>query len=396
MNPIIMSVSQLNRYVKSLLEGDSHLANVYVSGEISNFKLHSLSGHAYFSLKDNDSLINCVCFRANLDRLRFTPSDGMTVLCQGRISLYEKSGNYQLYVVSMRPEGIGELALSYEQLKAKLEGEGLFDPARKRPLPSLPRKIAVVTARDGAAVRDIFNILERRYPLCEPILCPALVQGADAASDMTAVLKRVYRLPDLNLIILGRGGGASEDLGAFNDETLVRTVAASPVPIISAVGHETDVTLCDFAADFRAPTPSAAAECAVPDQNDLKSFLRESYRRLGRGLDRKYTDAALRFDAVTRSGILSNWDRVVSKNAEKLSGLHDGLRRAFENNSISFTNRLSSRSAELDALSPLKTLARGFAVAEKDGKIVRSVNELSAEETFSLRFADGQINGKVI
>lgn len=396
MTPNVMNVSQLNRYVKSLLEGDPHLSCVFVTGEISNYKLHAYSGHAYFSLKDKDSVINCVCFKSSMERLRFALVDGMSVLCQGRISLYEKTGNYQLYVTGIRPEGIGEAALSFEQLKEKLQAEGLFDPAKKRPLPTMPIRIAVVTAKDGAAVRDVMNILERRFPLCQPLLCPVLVQGAGAAEDITKTLKRIYERRDVDLIILGRGGGASEDLSAFNDETLVRTVAAAPIPVISAVGHEVDFTLCDFAADFRAPTPSAAAECAVPDQNDLFASLAVMNGRLKRGLDRLYSDASLRLDAVLRSGVLTDWNRVAEKKKSDLALLCDRLTMSIRKTVENDSQQLVKESARLDALSPLKTLMRGFAVAEKDGVTVRSVKDINKEDIVSLRLADGTIHTKVI
>ena len=260
----VISVKQLNLYARSLLEGDIRLSNIAVAGELSNFKNHYSSGHWYFTLKDNDAAIRCVMFRGNASAVKFEPSDGLQVILRGRVSIYERDGQYQFYAEEMLPAGIGDIALKFEQTKEKLKKEGLFDPESKRPLVKFPKRIAVVTSPTGAAVRDIFNILSRRWPLAEIIMCPVSVQGELAVPEMLKTLDRVYEVEGVDALIIGRGGGSAEDLWAFNDEALARKIYESPFPVISAVGHGTDFTICDFVADLRAPTPSAAAELAVP------------------------------------------------------------------------------------------------------------------------------------
>ena len=276
----VLSVSQITGYLKSLLEGDPNLNPVFISGEISNFTDHYRSGHLYFSLKDEKAVLKAVMFSSSARRLRFRPSDGMKVLCRGRISLYEASGQYQLYVDDMQPDGLGTLNLAYEQLKTRLEKEGLFDAARKRPIPRYPRRVGVITSPTGAAVRDICQILGRRWPMAEIVFCPVLVQGEEAAPQLVEALARMNRVDGVDTIIIGRGGGSLEDLWAFNEESVARAVAASKIPVISAVGHETDFTICDFVADLRAPTPSAAAELAVPDQMEEKMLVESAWYTL--------------------------------------------------------------------------------------------------------------------
>ena len=283
-----ISVKQLNFYVKSLLEGDKNLVNIAVFGEISNFKNHYSSGHWYFSIKDNDAAIRCVMFKGNAQRVNFSVSDGMKVVLKGRVSLFEKDGQYQFYAEEMYPLGIGDITAQFELLKSKLSAEGLFDSENKRKLPKFPKRIAVITSETGAAVQDILNILSRRWPVADIILCPVSVQGEFAVPQMIDALDRVYNLADVDVIIIGRGGGSIEDLWAFNSEDLARKIYESPVPVISAVGHETDFTICDFVADLRAPTPSAAAELAVPDILEITDKLDNSKSILKNFLSSKY------------------------------------------------------------------------------------------------------------
>lgn len=395
MSTSVLTVSQLSRYLRSIIEGDMKLANVYVSGEISNYKLHILSGNAYFSLKDENSLIRCMIFGSCLEKLKFTPEDGMKVVCFGKVTVYEKNGDYQLRVMGIKPDGIGELALSYEQLKAKLEAEGLFDPAKKRPLPRFPKKIAAVTSSSGAAIRDICNVIGRRYPICELTICPTLVQGADAPADICRVLSEVYK-KNFDVIIVGRGGGSAEDLSAFSDERVVRCVAASPVPIISAVGHETDFSLSDFAADRRAATPSVAAELAVPDRAEIRETLYSNEQFLKKAVSSRCYELSLRIDALTRSTAISVPEKLISPHSERLDKLTDSLTSAYKKGIETKEKAFERNASKLDVLSPLKTLSRGYSAVMKDGKAVTSVNDVHADDLLNVRLADGKFDCKVI
>ena len=307
----IISVSELNEYIKLVLEHDELLMNVYVKGEISNFTNHYKTGHMYFWLKDAGGAVKAVMFRGNAIRLKFMPENGMKVLVSGRVGVFPRDGQYQIYVDSMEPDGIGALALAYEQLKQKLEKEGLFAEGRKRPLPQMPMRIGVITSPTGAAIRDILNILGRRFPLAEVDLYPALVQGENAAADLVRGLAHFNRAKNVDVIIIGRGGGSIEDLWAFNEEPLVRAVAMSEIPVISAVGHETDFTLCDFAADKRAPTPSAAAEIAVPNAEDILYTVQTADMRLRRAMNQKISMARERLDRLAASRVLKNPQNVI-------------------------------------------------------------------------------------
>ncbi len=388
-----VTVKQLNTYVKSLLEGDMRLQSVAVVGELSNFKNHYASGHLYFTLKDNDAAIRCVMFRAYASSIPFTPADGKQVVLIGKVSLYDKDGQYQFYAEQMLPVGEGSLALEFEKIKARLKEKGYFDSEHKKPIPKFPRKIAVVTSETGAAVQDIINILSRRWPLAEVILSPVSVQGAAAVPEMLDALDRLYSLNTADLIIIGRGGGSAEDLKEFNSEELAEKIFASPIPIISAVGHETDFSISDFVADLRAPTPSAAAELAVPDSAELLNKLSKYSALLKTSLMGKYNYNSARLNAVCESGVLKHpVDVITEKRAEQLDRITDRL----FNSSLSVINeaenKLSSLAVGLDALSPLKVLSRGYAVAKKDGETVKSTKSLKKDDDITLKFADGEVN----
>lgn len=392
MGGFALTVTQLNRYVRSLLEGDRNLASVFVTGEISNFKNHYQSGHLYFSLKDDSALVRCVMFRSDAARLKFQPQDGMKVICRGRVSLYDRDGQYQYYVEDMQPDGAGSLALAFEQLKRKLQKEGLFDEKLKRPLPELPQRIAVVTSETGAAVRDILSILNRRYPLCEVVLCPVQVQGAWAAESMIDALGRLNKLDNIDIIIIGRGGGSAEDLWAFNDENLARAILRTKAPVISAVGHETDYTICDFVADLRAPTPSAAAELAVPDIARVKDRVNIAYLSILNHVTNKVDALYKRLYDLSQRRVLKNPAYIFDQYILKCDYLSERLNKAFaqivnENNA-----RFVRLSAALDALSPLKVLSRGYSVVYKNNRVVSSVKELSKGDSVNVRFLDGMAN----
>lgn len=365
--PIVLTISQLNRYIKSLLDGDQMLSSVFLTGEISNFTNHYKSGHMYFSLKDSQCVVRAVMFAAQARRLRFLPQDGMKVIVRGRVTVYEQSGQYQVYVDDMQPDGLGALNLAYEQLKTRLAAEGLFDASRKKPLPAYPKAVGVVTSPTGAAVQDIKQILGRRFPLAEVILCPVLVQGAGAAEQIAAAVERFNRLDCADVLIVGRGGGSMEDLWAFNEEIVARAVANSRIPVISAVGHETDFTICDFAADLRAPTPSAAAELAVPDIRELMAYVSGSMLRMKKSLGIE----------MHRMQI----DRLV----DRMSGK---MKRDLETGRM----RLAERSASLQAFSPLRVLARGYSVAlDANGETVRSVAQVRQGDSLNLIVQDGRL-----
>lgn len=385
----ILSVKQLNLYVRSLIEGDPRLINVTVKGELSNFKHHYASGHWYFTLKDNDAAIRCVMFKGSASLVKFTPQDGLQVILRGRASLYEKDGQYQFYAEEMHADGIGDIALKFEQTKNRLAAEGLLDADSKRPLPQFPKKIAVITSPTGAAVRDIFNILGRRWPIAEAVLYPVAVQGELAVAQMLAALDKAYCDADADVIIIGRGGGSYEDLCAFNDEALARKLYESPVPVISAVGHETDFCICDFVADMRAPTPSAAAELAVPDKVEIAEKLRNLELILKKSLLSKYDLCRARLAYCEQSPYLKNpRQSIVNNNILELDRMQDKLILAAKSSLNSANVKIASYAAQLDALSPLKVLSRGFTAVTKDGKTVLSTNQLSIGDNVNLRFAD--------
>lgn len=392
MNAMI-SVSQLNFYIKSLLDGDQNLSNVFVTGEISNLSGHYRSGHLYFSLKDDKASVKAVMFSSSASRLRFLPENGMKVIVRGRVSVYEASGQYQLYVEDMQPDGAGSLAVAFEQLKNRLSREGLFDQAYKKPLPLMPRKIGVITSPAGAARRDIESILKRRFPLADVLLCPVLVQGAMAAAQLVRAVKYLDEENLCDVIIIGRGGGSAEDLAAFNNETLARTVFGAKTPIISAVGHETDFTICDFVSDMRAPTPSAAAELCVPDQKELKEELKGFSLRMKKQMDTMLSAQLARVSSLASSRWLQKpYDCYITQNSLTLDRLSQRLSSGFEKEYTAKKQQLSTLASKLNALSPLHILSRGYAVASRDGKPVKSVKELKNGDEFSLLLSDGSKN----
>ncbi|MBO5929569.1 MAG: exodeoxyribonuclease VII large subunit [Clostridia bacterium] len=392
-----VTVSQLNRYVRSLIESDARLAHVMISGEISNLVNHYKSGHIYFSLKDESALVRAVMFRSQAIGLKFSPENGMKVIVRARVSLYEKDGAYQIYVDDMQPDGAGALQLAFEQLKARLEAEGLFAAERKQPLPRYPSCIGVITSSTGAAVRDIFNVLGRRYPLAQVVLLPVLVQGEGAAPQLVQAIRTFEEMRRENhpqtpdVIIIGRGGGSLEELWAFNDEQLARTVAASVIPVISAVGHETDFTICDFAADLRAPTPSAAAELAVPDANELLqrvALLRVATERALHGFLQQKRQ---RLELLSTKPCLSSPLYFSEERAMRLDYLLKRFTGA-ANLAVSRANgRLSEMAGKLHALSPLQVLSRGYSIACHGETVIQSVDDVAIGDEITLRVRDGEI-----
>ncbi len=391
-----ITVSQLNTYVKSLLENDVRLLTVNVSGEISNFKNHFSSGHWYFTLKDQNASIRCVMFKGNNSRVKFSATDGLAVVLKGKVSLYEKDGQYQFYAEQMHPVGEGDLALAFKQVKEKLEQEGLFDADSKRAIPKFPKRIAVVTSDTGAAVRDVLNITSTRYPLCEIVMCPVLVQGDMAARDMIKTLDRLYALDGIDTIIIGRGGGSAEDLHCFNDETLARKIYESPFPVISAVGHETDFTICDFVADARASTPSHAAELAVPDINDLLYTVRSLNQRLKNSTVSKCNFYTARLETLQGAVSVKNIERVFQKSQLDIDKITDNIASLTEKKLENSNLVLSKLASRIDALSPLKVMARGFSVASKGGNSLNSVDNVKKDDNITVTFCDGDIDCSVI
>ncbi|MDD3692443.1 MAG: exodeoxyribonuclease VII large subunit [Oscillospiraceae bacterium] len=391
----VITVSQLNKYVKMLLESDSKLTSIYISGEISNFTNHYKSGHLYLTLKDEGALVRAVMFRAYASKLKFAPENGMKVIVRARVSLYEKDGSFQIYIEEMQPDGVGALQIAYEQLKKRLAAEGLFDENRKLKLPKYPERIGVITSPTGAAVRDIFNVLGRRYPMAKVIFAPVLVQGDGAPPQLIKALKWFDKTRAADVIIIGRGGGSIEELWAFNDEGVARAVASMHIPVISAVGHETDFTICDFVADLRAPTPSAAAELAVPDYRQLLSMLAHM-QVIARRNVRSILDASAQRLAVAQSRrCLKTPLFYVEEQAMRLDYITRAFINAAQKSIVEYDRRLSGFSAKLDALSPLKVLARGYAIASSHEKIIKSVNDVSTGDKLSLRVSDGIIDCSV-
>ena len=389
-NTLVLSVSQLNRYIKMNFDADENLANIFISGEISNFTNHYRTGHLYFTLKDDSAAVRAVMFNSSAKRLKFMPEDGMKVIARGRVSVYEASGQYQLYVDDMQPDGVGALNLAYEQLKEKLQKEGLFSELHKKPLPPYPEKVGVITSPTGAAVRDIINVLGRRFPYAEIVFCPVLVQGEGAHLQLTDAVNLFNSERAADAIIIGRGGGSIEDLWEFNDEGLARAVYNSKIPVISAVGHETDFTICDFVADMRAPTPSAAAELAVPDANELQYALSALKNRMFLNVSSGIADRRSRLEYLTSKGVLKSPDEMLSNRSQRLDTAFSKMLSSYENRIGGKKVEFISAATALSKLDPMSVLMRGFAfVSDKNGKNVYSSQALAKGDKINVRFHDG-------
>ncbi len=386
MEPKIATVSQINGYLKKIVDSNIILNDIWIKGEISNFKLH-YSGHMYITLKDEGGVLKAVMFKSSASGLSFKPEDGMKVLARGRISVYEAGGSYQLYINEMIPDGVGELYIAYEQLKKRLEEEGLFLQEHKKPIPEYPERVGVITAATGAAVRDIINVITRRYPYAEIILYPSLVQGAGAAENICRGIEFFNDTDMVDVIIAGRGGGSIEDLWAFNEEPVARAIFASRIPIISAVGHETDFTIADFVADLRAPTPSAAAEIAVPSQLELLGRIMVDKNRITNAILKRLENEKKNLKALK----LKNPKDIIEDKYITLDNLTKTAEKNFKIAVMAECERLGNMAAKLDALSPLKVMTRGYAIPmDLDGNVIKSAKKMKSGEEFNLKLSDGE------
>ena len=417
MNDKYISISQITRYIKYKIDNDVNLNQVYLKGEISNFKAHS-RGHLYFTLKDENSRINAIMFSSSATKLKFVPTDGMKVLVTGKISVFEANGGYQIYVNEMLEDGVGNLYIAFEQLKKKLEEEGLFDPKFKKRIPKIPNRVGVITAPTGAAIKDIISTIKRRWPLCEVLLFPSLVQGEYAKEDIVRQIKRASTY-DIDTLIVGRGGGSIEDLWPFNEEIVARAIFECPIPVISAVGHEVDFTISDFVADLRAPTPTGAAEMAVPQIGDVSNYLNQLNIRLNKVISNKIVNYKDRLNSIMSRNIFKN-PMVIYQNKEMIfDNLLDRLKHStlnlvniksrqlieikssyifkspyklLDNKANKYLNLLS----KLETLSPLQTLQRGYTITKVDGKIISSSKKIKKGDKLSIEFSDGSVNTEVI
>jgi len=387
MQPV--SVTQLTQYIKLLLDKDEILSQVCVRGELSNYKAHS-SGHQYFTLKDEGAVISCVMFRSDAIKMRFRPESGMKVILYGRVSLFPKSGQYQIYVTAMQPDGVGVLAVAFEQLKRRLYEEGLFDPAHKQPLPNYPHRVALITSPTGAAVRDMTRILGRRWPMAEVLVCPVRVQGEGAAEEIAAMLDYVDKHQLADVIITGRGGGSLEDLWAFNEEIVARAIYRCTIPVISAVGHEPDVTISDYVADLRASTPSNAAELAVPDWREIAEVLQNYEIRSGQAIQKKIAQLRERLESLRTKRVLSDPTAHIDNRRIELDHIRERFVAAQERNISLKQQQFIKLAASLDAMSPLRVLARGYSIAEdENGRTIKSIEEIKTGDKIRLNLTDG-------
>lgn len=394
-SPLILTVTQLNSYARSIIEQDSNLNNVFVVGEISNYVDHYRSGHLYMSIKDSQSVISAVMFAGNASKLKFKPENGISVIIRGRVSIYERDGKYQLYIDDMQPDGIGALSLAFEQLKEKLSKAGLFDNEHKLPIPKFPEKIGVVSSPTGAAVQDVLNVLNRRYPLTEITFAGVQVQGDSASQSICKAIKQMNDT-DVDVIIIARGGGSVEDLWPFNDEKLAYEIYNSQIPIISGVGHETDFTICDFVADLRAPTPSAAAELAVPDIKEQKYYVSALRNTLDKFIDNYLNESGYELDKLVNSPMFKKPELFVDNCVEYIDSLNAKLNECFKNNLTYCSSDFAILCSKLDALSPLKVLGRGYSITKKDGFVINRSDSLKIGDKVIIQFADGSVNAEII
>lgn len=395
-NKKVYNISQINNYIKQILDKDSQLNNIWVRGEISNFK-HHFSGHMYMTLKDEASVIKAVMFKMSADRLKFVPQSGMKIIASGRVAVYERDGQYQLYIDEMQPDGIGALHIAFEQLKEKLKSEGLFDDKYKVSIPQFPKTIGVITASTGAAIRDVIHVLKRRYPLGKVIIYPVLVQGDDSPPQISSAIEYFNKEGLADLLIVGRGGGSIEDLWAFNSELVARAVFNSKIPIISAVGHETDFTICDFVADMRAPTPSAAAEIAAPSLIDIAEKLFNTEQRLiysfSKGIEQKKNKLK---NYISHRSFTRPYDKI-NENRQYIDNLQHSLYKSATILIGKKREMFFGFAASLEALSPLKVLERGYAVMYNEGNlVVKSASKIMPGDLLKAHFFDGTVNCKVI
>ena len=417
MNEKYLTVTALTRYLKHKFDIDQNLQTVFIKGEISNFKAHT-TGHFYFSIKDENSKINAIMFRTKATSIKFTPVDGMKVLISGRVSIYEATGGYQIYVDEMLEDGVGNLYIAYEQLKKKLEKEGLFDPNIKKKIPRIPKTVGVITAPTGAAIRDILSTIKRRFPLTEVILLPALVQGEAAADSIVKQIKNAENY-NLDTLIVGRGGGSIEDMWCFNEEKVAYAIYNCPIPVISAVGHEIDFTIADFVADLRAPTPTGAAELAVPNESDVINYINQLKLRCKKSLSNKVEILRQKLDEISNKYILKNPISIYQVKEQKFDILIDKLKYNMQNlynykekkflsikssyilknpNQIidSKKNKYLQLISKLDALSPLSTIKRGYGIIKKDDKVITSIKSIKKKDKISLELSDGKIDAEVL
>lgn len=389
-----LTVTELNNFIKNLIDSNRTLAAISVTGEISNFTDHR-SGHLYFSLKDSDAQIRAVMFRSARSRLKFAPTEGMKVTVHGSVSLYPQGGTVQLYVNTMAPDGLGALYKAYEQLKEKLALEGLFDDEHKKPIPRFPSRIGVITSPTGAAVRDIINVTARRYPLAQIYLYPSLVQGEGAEADLVKAMDYFESTGLVDVIIIGRGGGSIEDLWTFNSEKLARSIYSAQTPVISAVGHETDFTICDFVSDLRAPTPSAAAELAVPDIRDIALGLDDTSDRIVTALRTAAERKRERLERIADKPMFKESSLLFAPHRDGVKGLFERAEQAINGTILALSNDVRVVSGKLDALSPLAVLSRGYSIVEKDGGVVFGADQITAGDSVSIRFKNGTAEASI-